>query len=1480
MANQSSTIQIQIAVNLKNLAQVGQLNAALKTLRKNIGDLGSGLSQANSGLSETAKNSKNAVGGVNNLAKALNKTFDAARQQAKEDSAATAALVSGVKKWNNMKVQDAKRAENAIRAEHNRTAAQIAKTDQVMAAQFKKIQTDELTAAQKKAAAQARIAASEQRMNERARAAARERARYEAEAQKTLSGRLKMYEQENDALFRAGFRIQMLGNDMMRMGQTGIKALAGIASEFGNFEFTANRAAGAMSLANDAVDGSTNLYQRFQGAILDAAQELKLFNPTDVAKATYYWASTTGQQINSLSDLKTLMAAINPLMKVAALTETDYETAIKGVYSVLVQYNKGLDDAGEVTAELFKTAQLTAAEFPDLINSFKMVGPVAAANNETFEDMVALFGRLADAGIRGSMSGRAFRQLFIQLVKPSDKAKNALDDLWKSTKQFGGESYIDMVFPQGKFVGVTKYVEMLATATGDLTQQQRNSLLATITTANELPVLTALVNRQIDAMHGVADATGDAKKQSQSAQEYFESAWTRLSDSWNGVVGAVQRGVETIRIQIGGRMAAMFEPIMKQFAAMLGSVREWINDPANGRVIDFFIRLVGFGSGILAVGGALTILGGAMITAAAATRVLSKAFGPLFSIIGKAGGLIGGVFAAIVRNFDYLRAAGETIVKNLTSAFKGASVSVDELSGAFGDLVDVTAPLFDFFVRTVADLAVLLSRLTKTVMENQGAMSLLSVAVQAAAIVMSAKMLGAVTGLIPGIGGLTARIAGLKDMYTLMSLRVERANGTLGKSKAVFRTLFSGVGSVATALGGIALGFSLAYENIPEFKRGVDSVISAFKDFRAEAKEAMESFDTFQNQVMGDISNNNIYKQLQKNVDDAKAAFDALGQSASSHDVLLADKKLKDAQNALDQYTISVKQNVDDIVATYRAAGADINTSDVLGKFYELQKGLQLDDISSTGGTLALRAYFEAFAKGGDTATEKIKNMTDAYNHFTLTSKSGVKISLAQWLNTTVGPETIKQVKADDLAKGIMAKYAGSLKDAAESGQSNVSASIKSAMLQELQSVKGVSPEMAQIINDMIGEAVMSGTEVTEEADAGAAKAYGEISSALLDNAKKFMDIDKQIGQIMKDAIRPSRQTQAVFKSYMSGWISKGFKDSDGHFHVEAQLFAQQSVTDLTTQFQTYFDQLNLAKPGSGVKLAKDTITQFKKDFPKGLPKSTPPEMRTAMEAFMTQVYQDAGYTEIPPAVLALIRGKAVNAGKEVPKGVGVGADTNTPEAAEARRKAQAMMTGVVHATDPGIAPRTNGESITGGLYTGMNKYKDDITGLTGDIGDSVKDLNFGRDPYTWWYHLGQNLYNGLGAWLKSIFGQIDSIGGHAQGVFAHSVPKSGPFKDDDQWFYHFGMNLASGLAESAPHIYRTAEDVAGGVADRLYGMSGNAALTGEFNASAQVNRKISVDVSVTSPDGSVNRMTTAQIEKSIMSDDLIVSLEHMAQVG
>ena len=567
-----------------------------------------------------------------------------------------------------------------------------------------------------------------------------------------LRENLSAYESQMDALFRASFRLSMVGQNMKRFGENIIRLGSDIMNVFGEFEYTMIRAAGAMEIWHDGINTTEVTMDVLQGKLLDLSKAMILFPASEVAEALYFWGSATGQVVNKVEDLDLAMSGLGTIMKAASMTNTDYESTIKGVYSILTQfYNGGLEEADTVTQKLFYTTQKTAAEFNDLIQSFKMVGPVAAQVGATFDEVNSIFGTLADLGLRGSLAGRGLRQFFIQMVRPSGPAQGAINDLWSTLDDsvFGGKSFRELAFPDGEFVGITEHVNNLAKATMDLTAADRLQFLARISTANQLPLLVALVARQRREIQGL---TTDEEKLANVDDEYatfFKNNWDALAASWKGVAGTVQRNIEVLKISVGSMLADVLKPLADQLNVVLEKFQGFINtNPALVKFIQKFAVIAAIGS---VVAGTLFIVAGSLVGLGAAIYLVVKSTNQWFGAFSSILAVVGLLIAAIVRNYDEIKAHLEPAINNIIDAFDNFAAAGAEVGEIFETLHSAVAGAMDVIVIATAGLVQFASEILLAFSQWEHAAGVVKLLAQAIGVLIASKITTGLLSLAAGV---------------------------------------------------------------------------------------------------------------------------------------------------------------------------------------------------------------------------------------------------------------------------------------------------------------------------------------------------------------------------------------------------------------------------------------------------------------------------------------------------------------------------------------------------------------------------------------------------------------------------------------------------------------------------------------------------------------------------------------------------------
>lgn len=404
------------------------------------------------------------------------------------------------------------------------------------------------------------------------------------------------------AASRQTFGLQMFAGAMARVSGMAMATGAALIGppilamrRFAEYTRATDRTARAMELSKDVSD-------ELRHALIEQSVAMGMASPEDLAAGLYMWSTGVGATAKTYEDLQKVIQDTVPIQQLAYMQQLNLGTATENTAGILAEYRMEVSETGRVVEVLNATADRTFATVEDLGEAFKFVGPIAYDLGITMEETAAALGIMSDANIKGSMAGRAMRQLLAQLVKTTEEEDEALNKVLRRNTELG-QSWRDLVFPEGEFIGLAKWIDLLAAATENLTEEERGNLLATIATANELPALTTLVTRQIEAReHGInairaeekiligavdseVEAYAELERQLtgnlmslESAHDAFARKVQETTESEVYQLDKLQREWDAAMLALGEHTMKLALPALKELTEVVGDIAEFIAD--------------------------------------------------------------------------------------------------------------------------------------------------------------------------------------------------------------------------------------------------------------------------------------------------------------------------------------------------------------------------------------------------------------------------------------------------------------------------------------------------------------------------------------------------------------------------------------------------------------------------------------------------------------------------------------------------------------------------------------------------------------------------------------------------------------------------------------------------------------------------------------------------------------------------------------
>lgn len=414
-----------------------------------------------------------------------------------------------------------------------------------------------------------------------------------------FSDEIAKIERQWSDVFRAGSQIQSVGSQLTAMG-AGLGYLSKrLTDGAGDFDFWNRRIVAAAKSANadlfTAFGGSDKTIQAFQNSVMELGRGLGTLQPEEVAQSWYLYQAAVGDVIKTQDDLATSQAAVDVILKAAIISDTDYETAIRGVTQAMAEFGLGNEQAAAVTQVLLNVTQQSQAEFSDVLEAYKMVGPQAARLGETIASTSAIFAKLSENGIRGSAAGRSLSMVLTTLLDPAKEADETLQNLLVTQQGLTG-GWRDLVFANGEFIGLLDstnekgetqvgFLHMFANATKNMTEAQRQQQIAQIFSQNATRAFIPLIGEYTDIMNSAAGSTDDGKKRLEELRQEFENTalqsslfgdqWTLVSESIKVRMGQAMFGLRESFVRLGMIVAQVFLPIVEFADKVIRKFIEW-----------------------------------------------------------------------------------------------------------------------------------------------------------------------------------------------------------------------------------------------------------------------------------------------------------------------------------------------------------------------------------------------------------------------------------------------------------------------------------------------------------------------------------------------------------------------------------------------------------------------------------------------------------------------------------------------------------------------------------------------------------------------------------------------------------------------------------------------------------------------------------------------------------------------------------------
>lgn len=363
------------------------------------------------------------------------------------------------------------------------------------------------------------------------------------------------------------------------------------------------------------------------------------FSATEASEAFQYMAMAGWKT-------KDMLSGIDGIMNLAAASGESLAKTSDIVTDALTAFGMAASDSSHFADVLAKASSNSNTNVAMMGETFKYVAPVAGALKFSVEDCAVAIGLMANSGIKASQAGTSMRQLFTNLVKPTDAMAQAMEDLG-----------ISMTDAEGKTKSLDTLMGDLRQSFSGLSEAQKAQYAATLAGQEGMSGLLAIVNASdadFNALKtSIYNADGAAEQMADIMNDNLKGSLTIAGSALEGFGIAIYEKIQTPLKKAVDAGTEDIDRLSKAFQsgglnAVVAEAGEIFNDTADeiAGMSDEAAGVVRPIQEIVNVGGKLAKT--TLPVAASAVKFLAKNFGILaplvvssaagmksFSVIGK-----------------------------------------------------------------------------------------------------------------------------------------------------------------------------------------------------------------------------------------------------------------------------------------------------------------------------------------------------------------------------------------------------------------------------------------------------------------------------------------------------------------------------------------------------------------------------------------------------------------------------------------------------------------------------------------------------------------------------------------------------------------------------------------------------------------------------------------------------------------------------
>lgn len=397
-------------------------------------------------------------------------------------------------------------------------------------------------------------------------------------------------EQNAQSMTRLGRNVSNVGRTMSGIGQA-MLPMAGAIGTVGAVSVKTFMDVESAVVSAGVKAGAT---EEQIGQMMETAKELGAKFPISTKEA----AVAMDELAAAGFDAEQTMGAMPSIVQASVASGEDLATTSNVVSSALSIWNLKTGDIAQNTEHVAdviqQAANVSKLGMQDFGLAMQYAGGPASSLGVGIEELSVSMGIMANNGIEASTIGTSLRSTMLNLAKPTDDMRNALDALG-----------IQVADENGKFIGMHEYISKLRTSMQGMGDMEKANILTTLAGKEAVSGLMAVINTSPEQYDEMRQAIEHADGSSAAAFE-------RMRVTMKGSVKEMEGAIESLGLELGQMLAPYVMAAADVIKDLSASIQA-LTPEQKQLAVEIGAAIIGF-TGFMLVAGKIVETAGSLIT--------------------------------------------------------------------------------------------------------------------------------------------------------------------------------------------------------------------------------------------------------------------------------------------------------------------------------------------------------------------------------------------------------------------------------------------------------------------------------------------------------------------------------------------------------------------------------------------------------------------------------------------------------------------------------------------------------------------------------------------------------------------------------------------------------------------------------------------------------------------------------------------------